>query len=232
MEKSEKVSAFLGKDTEFDGKLSFYGAIRIDGHFKGDISAIGTLIVGETGMIDANLHVTYIVVNGKIRGDIIADERIDIHSSGKVFGNIRAPIVVVDEGAIFDGNCRMEKAKEADEGQLAAEGTDEYPGGPSTSLGTIQGIVTRGQTVSRGATHDIATANEEEKRRKPLKRAEISAWCKGVGEKRTKTDGSGHYEFTDLADGKWELKVKAKGQKDIDAIVEISGGGVYEKNFE
>ena len=100
------------------------------------------------------------------------------------------------------------------------------------SLGIIQGIVTRGQTGSRGTTHDIATANEEEKRSEPLKSAEISAKCKGVGKKRTKTDGSGHYELTDLEDGKWELKVKAKGHKDIDATVEISGGGVYEKNFE
>jgi cytoskeletal protein CcmA (bactofilin family) len=232
MEKSEKVSAFLGKDTEFDGKLSFYGTIRIDGHLKGDISAIGTLIVGDTGMIEANVHVSYIVVNGEIRGDIIADERIDIHAPGKVFGNINSPIVVIDEGAVFDGNCRMEKAKEADEEELTAEDSDEYAEGSSASLGTIQGIVTKGQTVSRGTTHDFATPIEEEKRSEPLGSAEISAKCKGVGKKRTKTDGSGHYELTDLEDGTWELRVKAKGQKDIAATVEISGGGVYEKNFE
>jgi cytoskeletal protein CcmA (bactofilin family) len=232
MEKSEKVSAFLGKDTEFEGKLSFYGTIRIDGRFEGDISAIGTLIVGETGMIEANVHVSYIVVNGMIRGDIIADERIDLHAPGKVFGNINSPVVVIDEGAIFDGNCRMEKAKEADEEELTAEGSVEYAGGPSTSLGTIQGIVTREQTISRGTTHDIATAIEEEKRSEPLRSAEISAKCKGVGKKRTKTDGSGFYELTDLEDGKWELRVKSKGHKDIAATVEVSGGGVYEKNLE
>lgn len=232
MEKSEKVSAFLGKDTEFDGKLSFYGTIRIDGHFKGEISAIGTLIVGETGMIEANMHVSHIVVNGEIRGDIIADERINLHAPGKVFGNINAPIVVIDEGSIFDGNCRMEKAKEADEKQLAAEGSDGYAGGPSTSLGTIQGIVTRWQALSRDTTHDITTPDEEEKRSEPLKDAKIFAKCKGIGKKRTKTDGSGYYELTDLEDGKWELKVKAKGHKDIEATVEISGGGLYENNFE
>jgi hypothetical protein len=126
----------------------------------------------------------------------------------------------------------MEKAKDADDGQLAAEGADEFPRIPSASLGTIQGIVTLGQSVSGGATHDLATANEGGKRYKPLKKVQISARCKGVGKKRTKTDGSGYYELTDLEDGKWELKVKAKGQKDIDATVEISGGGVYEKNFE
>ncbi len=232
MEKSEKVSAFLGKDTEFDGKLSFYGAIRIDGRFKGEISAIGTLIVGETGVIEANIHVSYIVVNGEIRGDIVADERIHLHAPSKVFGNINAPIVVIDEGAIFDGNCRMEKAKEADDKQLAAEGTDGYAGDPSTSLGTIQGIVTGWQGLSHDTTHDITTPDEEEKRSEPLKDARIFAKCKGVGNKRTKTDSSGYYKLTDLEDGKWELKVKAKGYRGLDATVEISGGGLYEKNLE
>ncbi|MBW2004532.1 MAG: polymer-forming cytoskeletal protein, partial [Deltaproteobacteria bacterium] len=61
MKKRDQAITFLGKDTEFDGKLTFHGTIRIDGHFKGEISAGGNLVVGEEAMIEANMHISYIV---------------------------------------------------------------------------------------------------------------------------------------------------------------------------
>jgi cytoskeletal protein CcmA (bactofilin family) len=120
MKKREEVIAFLGKGTEFEGKLTFHGAIRIDGHFKGEISSDGNLIIGEEGMIEANIHVSYIVICGEIHGDIIADKRIEVHMPGKVFGNIQAPVLVMDEGVIFKGNCLMDLVEEAEERKLAA----------------------------------------------------------------------------------------------------------------
>jgi len=113
------MSAFIGKDTAFEGKLTFHGTIRIDGHFKGEISADGSLIVGEGAMIEAIMHLSYISISGEIHGNIIADNRIEIHPAGKVFGDIKAPTVVIDEGGIFEGNCEMQRAKEADASKLA-----------------------------------------------------------------------------------------------------------------
>jgi len=115
MKKRDKFTAFLRKDTEFEGKFTFHGTTRIDGHLKGEILTERTLIVGEGGMIEANIHASDIVINGEIHGNIIADQIIDIRAPGKVFGNIQAPIVVLDEGAIFEGNCQMHQADEADE---------------------------------------------------------------------------------------------------------------------
>ncbi len=101
-----KEYTFLGKDTKFEGKLDFHGSIRIDGHVKGEISANGgNLIIGDKSMIEANIHVSSVVISGEIHGNIIAEERVDIHSPGKVFGNIQAPILVIEEGSIFEGDC-------------------------------------------------------------------------------------------------------------------------------
>jgi cytoskeletal protein CcmA (bactofilin family) len=119
MQKTETVTTFLGKDTEFEGKLTLHGTIRIDGHFKGEISADGSLIVGKEAMIEATMHISYISISGEIHGNIIADDRIEIHSAGKVFGDIQAPTVVINEGGIFEGNCQMQRAKEADASKLA-----------------------------------------------------------------------------------------------------------------
>ncbi len=119
MKKRDEINAFLGKDTEFEGKLSFKGAVRIDGHFTGEIFTEGTLIVGELAVIESNIHVSHIIISGEIRGNIIADNRIEIHAPGKVFGNIQAPTVVIEEGVIFEGNCRMRGTEKVEDKKLA-----------------------------------------------------------------------------------------------------------------
>lgn len=119
MKKKDEINAFLGKNTEFKGTLTFSGAVRIDGTFKGEIFTEGTLIVGESAVIESNVHVSHIIVSGEIRGNISAEKRIEIHAPGKVFGNIEAPTVVIDEGVIFEGNCRMQKLTDSREKKLA-----------------------------------------------------------------------------------------------------------------
>ena len=119
MRKRDEINAFLGKNTEFEGKLSFSGAVRIDGKFKGEIFTAGTLIIGEAAVIESNVHVSHVIISGEIRGNIVAEKRIEIHAPGKVFGNIQAPVVVIDEGVIFEGNCRMQKTKEPEDKKLA-----------------------------------------------------------------------------------------------------------------
>ena len=119
MKKRDVINAFLGKNTEFEGKLSFTGAVRIDGRFKGEIFTEGTLIVGEAANIESKVHVSQIIISGEIRGNIVADEKIEIHAPGKVFGNIQAPILVIDEGVVFEGNCRMQTTKKAEDKKLA-----------------------------------------------------------------------------------------------------------------
>ena len=119
MKRKDQINAFLGKDTEFEGKLSFNGAVRIDGRLKGEIFTEGTLIVGESAVIASNIQVSHIIVSGEIRGNIVASDRIEIHAPGKVFGNIQAPTVIIDEGVVFEGNGRMHPTKGTDEKKVA-----------------------------------------------------------------------------------------------------------------
>ena len=116
--KMEKISSYLGEGSVLEGRLTFKGIFNLDCNFKGDISASGTLIVGENGKIDSNIHVASIISEGEIHGNIIAEERVEI-LSGKVYGDIWAPVVVVKKGAIFEGNClthevEMSKAEKPD----------------------------------------------------------------------------------------------------------------------
>jgi len=110
--RKNQITAFLGRDTEFEGNLSFKGMVRIDGRFKGEINTEGTLIVGETAVIDSDIHASNVIISGEVRGHIVAGERIEILSPGKVFGDIEAPSVTINTGVVFDGNCETQKRDE------------------------------------------------------------------------------------------------------------------------
>ena len=206
MKKHEEVTAFLGKGTEFEGKLTFHGSTRIDGHFKGEISADGNLIVSEQGLLEANIHASYIVISGEIHGNITADQRVDIHAPAKVFGDIKAPSVVIDEGVIFEGRTRMNRPPKVEEKESSVPVLDES----QSFLSTLSGTVT-----------DQATGH-------PIPHAKIK--CKGDSKKHTEPDAAGYYEFSGLKDGTWDLKIKAKGYQKGKAQVEIAGPGTFEEN--
>ncbi len=109
MPRTEEVNAFLGKGTSFEGKMTFEGMFRLDGKFDGEIFAGDSLIIGETGEVNAQINVNSLIVNGKLTGSITANNRVEIYPPGKVLGDIKTPVLVISEGAIFEGNCQMEK---------------------------------------------------------------------------------------------------------------------------
>jgi len=100
--------AYLDSGSRISGKLSFDGPTRIDGQVDGEIVAKDILIIGESAVVTAQIRAASITVAGKVSGDIIAAQRIEIRPSGKVLGNLTSPILVVHEGALFEGHCSMQ----------------------------------------------------------------------------------------------------------------------------
>ena len=100
-----EINAFLGKGTDFNGKLAFEGTVRLDGKFSGEIFSPGILIIGESAVIKADIHVNTMILSGELTGNIDAKSRVEIHAPGKVYGNIASPVLVIDEGVMFEGSC-------------------------------------------------------------------------------------------------------------------------------
>ncbi len=115
MKNKGKITTFLGEGTEFDGILECSGALRIDGHFRGEISGEMSLVVGEGAKIESDIYVSHLLNSGEIKGSVVAKERLEIREPGRVLGNIRTPSLVMDEGAIMEGNCRIHLTGERDE---------------------------------------------------------------------------------------------------------------------
>ncbi|MBE9580608.1 MAG: polymer-forming cytoskeletal protein [Proteobacteria bacterium] len=100
------IQTLLGPQTTLEGTLTFNGTVRLDGHFTGNIeSEGGTMIVGEKAVINANISVHTATVSGEVRGNIRASDRIELHPPARVFGDLIAPVVLIDEGVVFDGKC-------------------------------------------------------------------------------------------------------------------------------
>lgn len=109
--KTEAISTFLGAEAGIEGAIAFEGRIRLDGKVSGDISSEnGTLIVGETGQIEAVVKVDTAIVKGVVTGTIHARDRIELHPPARVTGEIAAPVVVIAAGVIFNGKCTMTSA--------------------------------------------------------------------------------------------------------------------------
>ena len=108
--KDGTLSGFLGAGIELKGEVNFKELMRIDGHFNGKInSEMGKLIVGDNALVDADVTVAIAQIQGAVNGNVIASQRIELGRDSKVIGNIQTPVLTVEEGAVFDGNCLMTK---------------------------------------------------------------------------------------------------------------------------
>jgi cytoskeletal protein CcmA (bactofilin family) len=117
-----ELTAFLDEASEIEGKFTFGGTVMINGRLRGEIHSNDTLIVGEKGVINASVRAGVVLVSGEIVGNVVGVERVELRGGARVTGDIEAPIVVVDEGVMFDGNCRMTRgpADEAREHSVVA----------------------------------------------------------------------------------------------------------------
>jgi cytoskeletal protein CcmA (bactofilin family) len=108
------LSGFVGNGTTLTGEANFKGMLRVDGHLSGQVkSEGGTLIVGNNGQVDADIDVAVATIHGAVNGDIIASQRLELGRAAKVNGNIQTPSLVIEQGAVFEGSCRMIQQKAA-----------------------------------------------------------------------------------------------------------------------
>ena len=106
-ENGNKELNLIGVGTSIEGKIRSQGSIRIDGKIVGEIAASENMAVGNTGDIEGNISGRNITVGGKVRGNIYAAEKLVFEGKAIVRGDVRASKLVIDEGASFDGNCKM-----------------------------------------------------------------------------------------------------------------------------
>ena len=119
----KETFTFLARGFEFKGTLTFEGTVRIDGSVAGEIRSSGTIILGEHAAIEGDVSAGTIIIGGKITGNVMATGKVHLLPTAVLRGDVMAPLVQMDEGVSFHGNCESEgrvKKKAAEEAREAA----------------------------------------------------------------------------------------------------------------
>jgi cytoskeletal protein CcmA (bactofilin family) len=106
--RKNELTAFIDEGSEMEGRYSFRGTVMLNGKFKGEISSGDTLIIGERAVLEADVRAGRVTVSGEVTGNLRATERIELKRTARVYGDVEAP-VVVEEGVLFEGHCRMSR---------------------------------------------------------------------------------------------------------------------------
>jgi len=135
--KEGTLSGFVGNGTTLTGEANFKGMLRVDGHLSGRVSSQdGTLIVSTGGQVDADVEVSVAQIYGTVVGNVTATKRIELGRVAKVTGDIQTPALVIEQGAVFEGSCRMQQIKDAQAAQQDGRSASAAGGGGAASTAT------------------------------------------------------------------------------------------------
>jgi|SRR5512137_1428357 cytoskeletal protein CcmA (bactofilin family) len=107
------LNALLGRGSEFDGKLTFEGTVRIDGRFTGTIVTSDTLVIGEGAQVSAEITCGTLIVHGSVTGNVKASASVELHPPARMNGNVETAALTVSKGVTFNGQCKMEPSPRA-----------------------------------------------------------------------------------------------------------------------
>ena len=113
---SSDLTAFIDEGSEIEGKYTFNGTVMLNGKFSGEIVSSDSLIIGEKGVVNATVRAGIVLINGEVIGNVFASERIELRGTARVYGDVEAPVIVVEEGVLFEGHCKNTKGRSADVG--------------------------------------------------------------------------------------------------------------------
>ncbi len=106
--------AFVGKDVDFKGVITYSGTVRIDGSLDGEVHTDGGLLVGPEAVLKAKVSAGTVVCQGTIHGDIQAKDQIVLRAPAVVQGSLTTPILSMEEGVVFNGTLEMKPQAKAE----------------------------------------------------------------------------------------------------------------------
>jgi len=103
----------IADGSEIEGKFTFSGTATINGRLRGEIVSNDSLVVGEKGIVNGSIRAGVVHIAGEVVGDVTASDRLELHSQCRVYGDVEAPVVIIEEGALLEGQCRMGRNRPA-----------------------------------------------------------------------------------------------------------------------
>ncbi len=99
------MNTIIGRGAVSEGHFQIEAGVRVDGVLKGELESSGTLIVGMSGVIEANVKVRDAFVSGRIVGNLVAEDKVHLQSQATFIGKIQTGVLIVEDGAVFKADC-------------------------------------------------------------------------------------------------------------------------------
>ena len=106
-DRADSLLAILGPGTQFEGKLSFEGTVRISGEFKGEIYTNDVLVIDKTADFEGQIEADEVIVSGDVKGNIFARTKVMMHAPAHFTGTVTTPSLSIDDGVVFEGASYM-----------------------------------------------------------------------------------------------------------------------------
>ncbi len=102
------ADTIIAQGITIDGEISGNEPVLVEGTVKGKIALDATVTVAQQGIVEADVETTEVQISGALTGNIVARERVEITSEGKVVGDVKAPRILIADGAGFKGHIDMD----------------------------------------------------------------------------------------------------------------------------
>jgi cytoskeletal protein CcmA (bactofilin family) len=103
------ANTIIGSSIVIDGEITGDEDLVIQGTVKGKIGLKESLFIENSGVVEANMEVSNVEISGQVTGNIAATEKVELKSDGRMVGDIKAPRILIADGALFKGNIDMDR---------------------------------------------------------------------------------------------------------------------------
>lgn len=107
IDKAGDSPSLVGRNVQVEGEIRGEENLKIEGNVKGSVKLAGNIVVGKTGVVDAQLEANSVVIQGKVTGNVVARKQLEIQPSGSLIGDCTAQSIDIKEGAVFEGRSQM-----------------------------------------------------------------------------------------------------------------------------
>ncbi len=109
----EDIETIIGINTKIKGSIQAKGSIRIDGELDGELLGDAEVVIGQTGKLKANIKAKGATIAGEVIGNVEIQDKLELLSTAKVIGDLTVGSIIIGEGAVFHGACKMKEEQVA-----------------------------------------------------------------------------------------------------------------------
>ncbi|MBL7073944.1 polymer-forming cytoskeletal protein [candidate division KSB1 bacterium] len=103
-----ELNTIIGKESTIEGNIKVKNSLRIDGQIKGGVISTETVTIGADGLVEGDIQAKEIILGGRVIGNLSSTGRIILENQARLSGDLCTRKLIIDEGAVFEGNCKME----------------------------------------------------------------------------------------------------------------------------